>query len=110
MEVGCCEGERVPAMNAAKVINSSSDVEMDYLDADCVEEETTWTDVQPDVLEVELGDDFDPDLSREFGNFGVSAAKREGEMGSFLVDHHDGGWIVEERLLKTRSSIDITCI
>ena len=32
-------------MNTAKVVNSSSDVEMDYFDADCVEEEATGTDV-----------------------------------------------------------------
>ena len=74
MKMGSRKGKRVPAMNTAKVTDSRSEVEMNYFDANGVEEKTAGTDVEPYLFQVQLGDDFDPDLCREFGDATVSVA------------------------------------
>jgi hypothetical protein len=51
-------------MNAAEVINSESDMSMCDFCADCMEEEVTSTDAEPYIFEIEVVNDFDPDLRR----------------------------------------------
>ena len=46
-----------------------------------------------------MRDDFDPELSWEFGNFGVSTMNRKADEWSFPIGHHGGGWTDEEMAL-----------
>jgi hypothetical protein len=43
---------------------------MGYFDADCVEEETAGTGMEPHVVEAEVREDFDPDFGGEDGETG----------------------------------------
>jgi hypothetical protein len=52
-------------MNAAKVINTESDMSMSDFCADCMEEEVTSADAEPYIFEIEVVNDLDPDLRRK---------------------------------------------
>lgn len=64
MEMRRRETELVPAMDTTEVVNLF-EVTMSDFDADGVEEKTGGTNAEPDVIEREEGEDFNPEFCRE---------------------------------------------
>lgn len=62
MKVRRGQRELVIAMDTTEVADAEFNDSMYDFDADGMEEKTTRTDPEPDVLEVEVGDNFDPDF------------------------------------------------
>lgn len=52
----------ITAVDTAELIDTSPDNSMRNFSADGVEEETTGTNVEPNILKVEIRDYFDPEL------------------------------------------------
>lgn len=57
-----CKIQLVTTVDTAEIIDTGSDNPMSDFSADSMEEETTGTNIEPNIVEVEIGDDFDPEF------------------------------------------------
>ena len=62
VEMGRCKAQRVAAVNCAEVIDTGFEMSVCNLCADGVKQETCCTDAEPDIVEIKVRNDFNPDF------------------------------------------------